>query len=191
MKIEQYIDGTDDTWNYSPVQMHIPLADILFDQHKLYEFNFLLQRQNALIGVVGEFNEFILVSDVITEKTYDELGDVMYYLARISKLFNIDIVQLIKQYTIPTQPLDLILKRIIEFTTTKFFDNIKKPVYRQGKDFNYTDIYAFVEDLIEFIINYCAYWSIDLENVMQENYNKLHNIENLTNRGLSLNNSNR
>lgn len=187
MKLEDYIKNTGDTWNYSPVEMHMPLADKIFDADRLYAFNLLLQRQNALIGVVGEFNEFLYSTYAVAEKMFDELGDVMYYLARVSILFDIDIVSIFANYTIPSQPLDLILKRIVEFTATKFFDNIKKPIYRQGKDFNYADIEEFVNNLIEFILNFCDYWHIDLTVIMQENYNKLHNIENLKNRGLTLN----
>jgi hypothetical protein len=166
MNSTKYFNGTRDTWNFTPITKE--------------GLNEILQKQAALIEACNEFYEFL------ESQNNDELGDLLYATVRIYDLFfsyelfvsDLDVCLDESRYK-TTVSLEYIIDNKIKYG---IWENIKKPVFREGKKFDLRFIESFAYHLLLFI---CAN-TANIYHIMQLNYDKLHNEENLNNRGLNL-----
>lgn len=201
MDLKLYFDGTNDTWNTDPI-----------NTYSYEEMNFRLQIQNSLIGMTGEYNEFCALMreyedsdnlEEIVNKFVDELGDINYYISRNFALlftyeaYNKLVISFQEVYSSFSneellEDLQLVSNTINEFVFVEnvFFDQIKKPLFRKNKEFNSGQIYTYVTALLQYILLYSEilYRSVDVSfnDIIQYNYAKLHNTDNIEKRGLEL-----
>lgn len=194
VNLSDYVIGTIDTWQNSPSS--------LYDTE---EYNHRLQCVNSLIGLADEFfelrksyeNESLLVD---RPNTVDELGDLLYYLSTAYRLFFTS-DELQKEVLYAEQMVDVLnMMSILSFSETQFyklqsviqsgqyFSNIKKPLFRIGKDFDKSFIRIFLSEIIIYINLMCRVLDISLNDVMEINYRKLHDKNNVQLRGLEINN---
>lgn len=201
MDINTYFEGTKDTWNYTPVETH-------------EDINKRLQLQAVLLGATGEYIELgsvLLDQRKLSDKEFnaanaaldiiDETSDILYYVTRgFDSLDKYDVFlnyvyyykQLYSEYD-NEELMNTVNK--ISFTinnsiigSPELFAQMYKPVFRNGKEFN-TD---WVVNYLDSLLNYVVLWGevlyrtvdYDINDIMQYNYNKLHNKENLQKRGL-------
>lgn len=204
MDLKLYFDGTNDTWNTDPI-----------NTYSYEEMNFRLQVQNTLVGMTGEYNEFCALMreyedsdnlEEIVNKFVDEIGDINYYIARnFALLFKYEtyenLVNIYQQLYSTFDhdgvlfELNTLATRINDFVFIDniFFDQIKKPIFRKNKEFNLEKIYTYTSTLLRYILVYSEvlYRTADVSfnDIIQYNYDKLHNTDNLNKRGLELSTS--
>lgn len=194
MRMNKYFDSTIDTWNETPSA-----------NFTLEELNYRLQCQNALIGAMGEFMEVTNIFNIITEgeevskykdTIIDETGDLLYYVTMGFRLFfnlNKYKTHIVINKELVTSLEDVIQQIRFSCTTVNFlllnryFNNIKKPIFRTNKDFDLEFIELYFCSLLDFICGICVLMDISIEELADNNYAKLHDSDNLLQRGLKLN----
>jgi NTP pyrophosphatase (non-canonical NTP hydrolase) len=183
MNLNEYISGTLETWQDNPI-----------DLYPKEEYNLRLQKANALIGLANEFFETIEDENI----SPDELGDILYYVVIGYQKFNIDtldelITTLNNFVSNIISPTDLVVlseskKYQLQamLVSGDYFNNVKKTLFRKGKEFDINFISDLLSEMLFFIFLMAERNNYTIYEIMEMNYDKLHDLTNLEKRGLEL-----